>query len=227
MSNIASNTVSLLGGAALGAVAAYVLDPDQGQSRRREISSRAGDLGQYAQSIADQVKSHAVDVAKHPQAIVDQAHQELHSSIQSLVDRAKDYAGNLSDRGRSTASDLSDRAKKSLQRQTGLEVEHHSNAGLTAGTIGALAIGAGVMFFLDPARGHGRRAWAEDKISSWARRGTKSATRYSRHVGNQAKGVAHEAKKSIPAEWNKAAERATDAVANVVHKASDKIKTPS
>jgi len=227
MSSIASNTISLLGGAALGAVAAYVLDPDHGSDRRRELSAKVSDLSHHAHELADQVKSHAANVANHPQAVVDKVHQELHSAVQSLAERAKGYANQLSDRGQSAAGDLSSRAKKSIQRHTGWEPTHSDHtAGITIGTLGALALGAGAMYFFDPARGRSRRAWAEDKVSSWARRGRKSATRYGRHVGNQVKGAVAEAKKAVPEEWSRAAERATDAAVDVVKKTGDQIGSP-
>src|SRR4051794_37340430 len=37
------NTLSLLGGAVLGAAAMYLLDPDAGERRRRELAERTGD----------------------------------------------------------------------------------------------------------------------------------------------------------------------------------------
>jgi gas vesicle protein len=203
-----------------------MLDPAHGPERRRELSAKASDLGHSAHQLADQVKSRAVEISNHPHAVVDQAHQELHGSIQSLVDRAREYANHISNHGQSAASDLSNRAKKSIQRRTGWEPAHSSHsAGITIGTLGALVVGAGAMYFFDPERGRGRRARAEDKISSWARRSGKSASRYGRHVGNQVKGVVAEAKKAVPEEWSKAAERATDAAVNVVQKTAEQINS--
>jgi gas vesicle protein len=86
MSNLASNTISVLGGAAVGAIALYLFDPDHGQSRRSSIVNSAndavasagntvrssagsakkmvGDVSDYAQQLADQIKSHANNASK-------------------------------------------------------------------------------------------------------------------------------------------------------------------
>ena len=42
------NTLSLLAGAALGAVAMYLLDPEAGERRRREVAERTGDAAHRA-----------------------------------------------------------------------------------------------------------------------------------------------------------------------------------
>jgi hypothetical protein len=65
--------------------------------------------------------------------------------------------------------------------------------GLTAGTIGVLALGAGLMYFMDPDRGRGRRAWARDKIFSVSRRTGRRARSYGRHLRNELQGAAHHA----------------------------------
>jgi ElaB/YqjD/DUF883 family membrane-anchored ribosome-binding protein len=169
--------------------------------------------------LADQVRSHAASASKQAHDSADQAHQELHNSIGSLVSKAKEYASHVSRRGQSVADDLTDRAKSSLQRKSGWEpagTSSPSAIGLTTGTIATLTLGAGAMFFFDPSRGHSRRAWASDKINSWFNHSAKSASGYSRHLGNQIKGAVHDAKKAVPQEWTKAADRAKDAVVAAV-----------
>jgi gas vesicle protein len=260
MSNIASNTISVLGGAALGAAAAYLLDPDHGDDRRQQIISSANDavsnagdavrstvhdttgsakglaasLGHYAQQLANQVSSHAGTVKDQAQSAgtqarsaADQSRDELNSSIQSLISQARDYAADLKSKAQSRSNDLSDRAKSSLSRQTGWEPSGTSTAaaaGITGGVLGALVLGAGVMFFADPAKGRSRRAWASDKINSWVIRGNKSATRYGRHVGNQLKGVAAQARNAVPEQWSGTVDKVVEHAKDVAKSATDAVQ---
>src|SRR5207302_9218591 len=66
-------------------------------------------------------------------------------------------------------------------------------AGITAGAVGALALGAGLMFLLDPAQGRRRRALIRDKATSAARRTQQYVQKKGRHWGNKAYGMAAEA----------------------------------
>jgi gas vesicle protein len=240
---MASNTVSVLGGAALGAIAAYLLDPDHGQARRRQIAkntnemiANAGDatkslvgaISQSANQLADQLRSQAASASNGAHTAGDQARREFNSSVQSLIDRAKELASSIASRGQSKADELSNRAKSSVERQTGWQPARTQRtiAGISAGTCGALAIGAGLMFFLDPKRGRVRRAWLQQKMSSWARRSSQSATRYGQQVGNQVKGAVAEAKKAMPEQWSKAAERASNAAGDLAQRAGDQSTNP-
>jgi gas vesicle protein len=223
--NLASETLLLLGGAAAGAIAMYLLDPDQGKDRRTQIATRAGQaaseanesihakadrINQFAHRLSHQAADHLASTAAHTS---DQAHSilgrtmsELANSVQTLVDRAKDYADHAQGHASATRDDLTNRAnslygrvKTSALRRAGLRESHpyRSTAGHTFGTAGVLAVGAGLMFFFDPARGRSRRAWARDKVLSYTRKANKSASRYGRHVGNKIHGAVAEAKHAV------------------------------
>ncbi|HUO87154.1 MAG TPA: BON domain-containing protein [Thermoanaerobaculia bacterium] len=64
----------------------------------------------------------------------------------------------------------------------------------TAMMLGAgAALGAGLMYLLDPAEGRRRRALAKDKATRYGRETGRAATRTGRDVLNRARGTAHEA----------------------------------
>lgn len=105
-------------------------------------------------------------------------------------------------------------------RRAGVQESHpvEELLGHTVGALGVAAVGAGVMYFFDPAKGRARRAWAQDKIFSWTNRAGHSARGYGRHVGNQLKGVAHDLQQAVPQQWSQVADQATDVVNGVKEK---------
>ena len=246
---ITTTTISLIGGAALGAVAMYLLDPDQGDSRRGNIVDSAGKIvsgaastvnskvqdsfgsargfaasvSQYAHDLADKVSQ---NVSDHASNISDQGYAAVDSAsdhVRDSVDSVKAYANQIADKAKSKHADFLDRAnalfargKSSVRQQVAEPSSPYLTAtGITAGTVGVLAIGAGLMYFLDPERGHSRRARTRDQVLSGAHRAGKSARRYGRHLGNQFTGYVHEAKAAVPEQWSNAVDRATLAVASV------------
>ncbi|MDA8094942.1 MAG: BON domain-containing protein [Betaproteobacteria bacterium] len=59
---------------------------------------------------------------------------------------------------------------------------------LTAG----LAVGAGLMYFFDPDRGHARRTMVRERTSSTMRSAGDAISKRSRNIGNRIKGIAHD-----------------------------------
>jgi gas vesicle protein len=64
------------------------------------------------------------------------------------------------------------------------------------GFLCGVALGAAVMYFLDPQGGRRRRSLVRDKASSWANQEEEYAAKQARHLGNVAHGVAHETRKA-------------------------------
>src|SRR6185503_9620990 len=99
--------------------------------------------------------------------------------------RAGDYADSASD-WFDDASDSARKAGRRAMKRTRHAMGYHEGptagtvAGITAGAIGALALGAGLMFLLDPNQGRRRRALIKDKTYSAARRTADFAERTSR-----------------------------------------------
>jgi hypothetical protein len=59
------------------------------------------------------------------------------------------------------------------------------------------ALGAAVMYFLDPQGGRRRRAQIQDKAASLANQAEEYAEKTTRHLSNRATGLAHEARKLV------------------------------
>jgi len=231
-SHLIENTISLLGGAGLGAALMYLFDPDLGEQRRQDardvagqaVSSTGEALHSTMHAGADSARSFASRISDYAHDLADRAGSES----SSLTDRASglaagalksarkawnrssssasDYASDAADRARDVRDELGDRASSlwsTARKSTGMEESHPlaTASGITAGTIGVLALGAGLMYFMDPERGRGRRAWASDKIFSVSRRTGRRARSFGRHVGNQMKGVAAEARNMVPENW--------------------------
>ena len=60
--------------------------------------------------------------------------------------------------------------------------------------LGALGVGAVLMYFLDPERGNRRRALVRDKATKINRQTQQAVTGKVKDIGNRARGVLHEAK---------------------------------
>jgi hypothetical protein len=65
--------------------------------------------------------------------------------------------------------------------------------------LGGLALGAGLMYVLDPERGRRRRALMTDKMTSWCNRSARATGSKARHLSNRAKGIMHETGSAIAA----------------------------
>src|SRR5690349_16259261 len=65
------------------------------------------------------------------------------------------------------------------------------------GTVAPFAIGAGLMYFLDPSRGRRRRALVRDKTRSTWRQLQDTAEKTRTDLTNRARGLIHEARSSF------------------------------
>lgn len=63
--------------------------------------------------------------------------------------------------------------------------------------IGAMGIGAGLMYMLDPEEGPRRRALVRDKFIHWGHEAEDMVEGKAEHLGNKAKGMMHEAKAAM------------------------------
>ncbi len=97
------DTLYLVGGALLGAAAMYLMDPEAGDRRRRQIAKAAEDaydgarhtVGEHVDYISSRARDLSHQVADH---------------ASGLQDNAASYSQHLADQARGIASDLTDRA---------------------------------------------------------------------------------------------------------------------
>jgi hypothetical protein len=69
----------------------------------------------------------------------------------------------------------------------------------TCAFLAGAAIGAGLMYLLDPQGGRRRRALIRDKAYGWANDAQDYAGKKARHLGNVAHGMMHEARSAVGA----------------------------
>ncbi len=122
--HLLENTLTLLGGAGLGAAIMYLFDPDQGPSRREDLSSTASDalsstgeavhstlhgarssakslagrISEYAHDLADHVGQHASEVSGRASSLASDAISSARRSAQSASKSARSYASEAADR---------------------------------------------------------------------------------------------------------------------------------
>lgn len=213
MRHLIENMLAMLGGATLGAGLMYLFDPDQGNRRRQDVAQAAGQAmcstrqavgatlhgaGHNARSFAHRISDYAHELAGElgdrasdfASAAAAGSRQSKHHAVRS----ARGYAADIADRASDMKQRWTQRAGSlwSEAKRSAMEESHPyaKTAGITAGAVGIMAMGAGLMYFMDPSRGRSRRAWAKDKAYSMTRRAGKRARRFGRHMGNRMKGVA-------------------------------------
>lgn len=233
---IVSSTLALLGGAGLGAVAMYLLDPDTGSRRRSDIHSAAhdaiGSTGEAVQATAASAGSSARSFASR---IADYAHglaDDLTGRASDLADQAGDYASNATDyvqslkkSGRKSARDavasgreyandaiwrakaahhdwkhrLSNKSDELIARGRNAAGVHESHpivtgATVTIGTVSVCALGAGLMYFMDPKQGRARREWVRDSLFNVTRQPVERAKSMASDAKNRARDYASQAR---------------------------------
>jgi gas vesicle protein len=137
------NTLSLLGGAVLGAAAMYLLDPDAGERRRRELAERTGDAGTRAGEALGPMWERVSDTARNfGSSLATGASAFGHSAMSKFDDlrsSASDTAGRIGGAAGEHASSLGDQLS-----------EHASNLRGRASDLGSS--------LADSFRHYGRRA---------------------------------------------------------------------
>jgi len=261
--------VSFIGGALAGAAAMYLMDPEQGERRRRMIASQAGDCMEGAKDLLqsgwERVSDYAGDVGhtiadkahEYGSRISDMAHdsasdwsgraQDAGASLadtaggwlsrggkmlrsygrqaQDYVPSTSDIRDNLSDYGKSLwkqvrgqGEDLSYRARKQARSYLG---ERSPVIPVTLTAIGCCAIGAGIMYIVDPRLGRARRAWLLDKSRSIVNRTGKSFYRTGRHMANKAKGAVAEARGAGEDVYQELVERVQSSIKGLLNDPKD------
>lgn len=217
------NTMSLLGGALLGAAAMYLLDPEAGRRRREDLAESTGDaLGRAGGAIGpawDAVSEHARDLtgrlAGGAAALGARASDRAADARDSGADYLSGWGDTLGSFGRRftqgargygrSAADARDSAWDSARhyasRAQGAlpwhkQEESHAGA-YTAAGITAAALGAGAIYLFDRTNGRARRKVALDqatRIVNDCGSAFRQSGRYLNDIMNRSRGFAHEAR---------------------------------
>lgn len=170
-----TNAFSFIAGMAVGAGIEYLLDPDAGKQRRDYYSHALGD---YMQEMGDRVQHFGED--------------------------AYDRAGETARAARSWATSAGHRARKqadgwlSMHRSRHNQSADYQTAGAMVGTaIGALGLGALLMYAFDPQMGRRRRAMARDQAMGRLHDARDYVGEKARYAAGHAKGYAHEARSAF------------------------------
>ncbi|MDB5305283.1 MAG: hypothetical protein JWM97_2832 [Phycisphaerales bacterium] len=177
----------------------------------QKLSGRAGDI---ASSLTGAASSYLGSGAKSARKASDRAGKwgsSLLDRAQDAYERARDAVSDYSHSGRKlfgrasdAGEDVSSRAKRMGKRAgkagssiraifTGEEEsEGFGTAGITSTAVTCCAVGAGLMYFMDPERGRARRNWVTEKLGSFTRSTGRSMRATGRNLANRARGTAYE-----------------------------------
>ena len=218
------NTLAILGGAALGAVAMYLLDPETGEQRRRDLAEKTGDATHRAGETLEPLWERVSDSARsYGSTLAAGASTWGHSALEKLGElrdgtshaahsaghAASHAASNAGEHASDFASNLGDSLKRAGQRARDaartpaqwFHPEPESHAGAYAATgIGAVLLGAAAMYAFDPERGQARRNKIAEQLTSVVRRTGRRARQVGKDVRNRTAGYAHEARGAFHAE---------------------------
>jgi hypothetical protein len=86
---------------------------------------------------------------------------------------------------------LATRSREIRNRSDRLLHRGHRTSSLILSCLGSAALGAGLMYMLDPAVGRRRRTIAREKVTSAAHKASDVVTSKARHARNVAQGLAH------------------------------------
>jgi osmotically-inducible protein OsmY len=222
MKRLMEDSLSLLVGAGLGLGAMYLFDPKQGPKRRRYLRQSAeqalgGSLDtahDYWDTSKDYVSSaieHIGDSLSDLKGYVSKG--AAAGAASKGVKQAREYYDDASKAGgsyyRRWSRKLGD-GYKSVKEQARKHtpdfgrkddsLDASSIVSAAAGAVACLAIGAGVMYLLDPQGGARRRKMIGDKAGKYARESSEFVRRQSQDAYNRGKGVVAETARKFRAD---------------------------
>jgi hypothetical protein len=186
--------MSLIGGAGLGAVLMYLLDPEAGEQRREHWGGRARTAASTAGNVAGNLWDMASETGGH---LIERAGEAGSAGVAA----ASSFGSGLAERAGETAHSLRKGARHQVHaaRDTasgwfGREEEHSyvPSTGTTVSALASLAAGVGLMYLLDPTDGARRRSLLLDKTRRCINDTGDFFRRTGRHLGNRSRGLAHE-----------------------------------
>jgi hypothetical protein len=182
----AATLTSVVGGAALGGILMYLLDPEEGQQRRRYVGDLAGGAWETVRDTAAGLGAATASGAAYVGSGVGSGTGRLGRGI------ADSRVGQSVSRGTRRFRDESSDRMRYLYRGNERTDYIGSGLGEALAAAGMLALGAGAMYFLDARDGARRRHVLRDKFLSGFGRMCTSLDRLGRDAWNRASGTAHE-----------------------------------
>jgi gas vesicle protein len=213
---------SLAGGAGIGMGLMYIFDPERGEVRRRHLAEAAdraweaagttlGATGEALEETWDDVSGRARGWGRQVSKRARQEASHLMDRASDARSSAGDWLDDAADQARGYGRKVANRASRYASRAGAmfpLERHHAGSAfGVTAGVVGALALGAGLMYLFDPNQGRRRREHAREmathythEASQAVRTGAQKATETLRHGAQQAADCARDAAQHVKQE---------------------------
>jgi len=188
--------LSIAGGVGLGAGLLYLMDPDQGEKRRRRIMRGASGL-------ASSARDYAGDSYNSLSSAIGNALSSVGGYAGDKYAAARDYAGeklhNVGNFASSSAGglrgyarDRMDDAHAYAERQIFGETHAEHRLHMTVCALSSMALGAALMYALDPQSGRNRRRQVVDKATDLY----NNAGQYARQAGDAIKSGYNTAVKS-------------------------------
>lgn len=192
---------------AAGNIGSHVSDALAGASESAsDASGRLSDAASRAAHRARKTSSRWFGRAGDAASDLYDRGSDLYDRGAGLYNRASDATSSSYRRGSKSLSRAYNRAAdygSGFFRRD--DDDHHfartAGIGLGAGLLCA-AVGVGLMYFFDPRQGNRRRALVRDRFIHYgaqSRRAARSGRRYATHLGNRARGVAHDARQMLHA----------------------------
>src|SRR3954453_20369243 len=164
------------------------------------------DAGPHAADIADdasrQASKVAKDATKKAQTIASDPAGQAGGLASDVMKAAASLGTAIALSGRKTADDLSESAQSVAKdlRNVRITTEPKKTGpdfmpGITL--LAGFAAGIALMFFLDPERGRARRNLLRDKLMSWTRKASATASGTARDLSNRAQGTMIETRKQV------------------------------
>jgi osmotically-inducible protein OsmY len=170
--------LALIGGAGLGAIAMYLLDPSHGGERR-------GHIGELAGGAWETISEKTADLGKAAAAGASAFGSTLSAGGRAIADT--ETGGRISDAASGFSGQVSDRFRYLMHGRQSRGIESGFSQAMIA--VGVLALGGTSMYFLDPTAGARRRAVCRDKFLSAFGRMATSLEGLGQDLYNRASGL--------------------------------------
>lgn len=195
------NVMTLVGGAGIGALAIYFLDPNKGAQRRQHAAERANEAFKNLQETLgptlEVLSEKAGELGRSAVTGVSTFGQNIADQVSDLTERlaSGEMGQNLAQRA-SNLGETSSQQFRSLLQKTGLSSRQPPAPGVgqKLAALGLVALGAGTMYLLDPATGKGRRVLISDKVRATADQFRRNAIRRGVYLWNRTSGTVSEMK---------------------------------